>query len=132
MRAAGAMAGMASAAMLLAPGCGDSKEAGEGRDPVRRANFRSLVARDVLFSCAGGATRAETVMQVARHEELKQLAHRKGAGRALALGENDWAAVRRYDDRAPCARGEKPYREALAAFSATLDRLAARIAGAAR
>lgn len=122
------MAGMASAAMLLAPGCGNPKAAGEGQDPVRRANFRSLAARDFLLSCAGGTTRAETAAQVARHEELKQLAFRKGAGQALALGENDWAAVRRYDDRERCAPGEAPYSEALAAFSATLDRLAARVA----
>lgn len=128
MRTAGAMAGMASAAMLLAPGCGNPNEPGEGQDPVRRANFRSLAARDFLFSCAGGPTRMETATQVARHEELKQLAYRKGAGQALALGENDWAAVSRYDDREPCAPGETPYREALAAFSATLDGLAARVA----
>lgn len=128
MRAAGAMAGMASAAIMLAPGCGNPKQPGEGQDPVRRANFRSLAARDFLFSCTGGPARMETAAQVARHEELKQLAYRKGEGQALALGENDWAAVRRYDERERCAPGEQAYREALVAFSATLDRLAASVA----
>ncbi len=121
------MAGMAS--LLLAPGCGGNPNAAdEGQDPIRLANFRSLAARDFLFSCPGGRARPETATQVARHEELKQLADRTDAGRALALGENDWAAIRRHDDRSPCAPGDAPYRAALAAFGGTLDLLAGRIA----
>ena len=118
---------MLSAAVLLAPGCGDEPP-GESGEPVRRASFRSLAARDYLLSCPGAASRAETERQSARLEELKQLAIRKGAGRAIALGENDWAAVARYDEREPCGSGEDAYGEALAAFGGTLDELAGRIA----
>ena len=127
--AAAATAGMLSAAVLLAPGCGeDERKSGAAAEPVRRASFRSLAARDYLASCPGAAQRAETARQAERLEELKQLAIRKDAGRAIWLGENDWAAVSRYSDREPCPPGEEAYGEALAAFSGTLDELAGRLA----
>ena len=129
MRNAAATAGMLSAAVLMAPGCGSSSAPDQAKaEPVRRASFRSLVARDFLISCPGSAGRSETAFQAARLDELKQLAIRKGAGRAIGLGENDWAAVSRYDEREPCLSGEEAYGEALAAFGGTLDELAARIA----
>ena len=124
-------AGVISAAMLLVPACGDDADGAKtenGYEPVRRATFRSLAARDFLVNCPGGAARAETGYQVRRLEELKQLAIRKNAGRAIWLGENDWAGVARYSDREPCEGGEEAYRQALAAFSGTLDALAERIA----
>ena len=117
-------------AILLAPSCSEDKESGSAdpMEPLRRATFRTLAARDFLASCPGGPARAETLPQVRRLEELKQLAIRKNAGRAIWLGENDWAGVARYSNREPCEPGEEPYREALAAFSGTLDSLAGRIA----
>jgi len=128
MRAASATAGMLSAAVLLAPGCGPSSETTPSRDePVRRANFRSLAARDYLATCPGSALRSETRRQLDRLEELKQLAARKDAGHAIWLGDNDWAGVARYSAREPCPAGEAAYGDALAAFSGTLDVLAARI-----
>ena len=120
-----------SAAMLLAPGCerrAELKEAAEAGAPVRQASFRSRAAHDFLASCPGGAERAETRRHLARLDELKQLAARKGAGYALWLGENDWAALSRHSDREPCLPGEEAYGQALAAFSGTLDELARRIA----
>ena len=120
---------MLSAAVLLAPGCGPGSDATPSRDePVRRATFRSLAARDFLATCAGGPNRPETLRQRERLEELKQLAARKEAGQAVWLGENDWAGVARYAGREPCAPGEQAYGEALAAFAETLDSLAGRIA----
>ncbi len=127
MRVAGA-AGMLSAAVLLAPGCGAPTRDESQSDPLRRASFRSLAARDFLAACPGAVGRPETRRQADRLEELKQLAVRKGAGQAIWLGENDWAAVARYRDREPCEPGEEAYGQALAAFSATLDELAGRIA----
>lgn len=129
MRAAAAAAGMVSAAMLFAPGCGAGvgKPGPSADEPVRRANFRSLAARDFLMTCAGAPARGETRAEVARHEELEQLGIGAEAGHALALGENDWAGMRRRDRRAPCAAGEAPYRAALAAYARSLDTLAARI-----
>lgn len=128
MRVAGA-AGMLSAAMLLAPGCGqgDDPKAATREEPVRRAAFRSLVARDFLASCPGGA-RSEGMGAAARYEELKRLALRKGAGHAVWLGENDFGAVRPHSDREPCEPGEEAYREALASYAGTLDALAGRVA----
>jgi len=129
MKAVG-QAGML-AAILLVPGCGEEPEStsADPREPLRRATFRSLVTRDFLVSCPGGAAaHAATTLQIRRFEELKQLAVRKEAGQAIWLGENDWAGVARYSDREPCQPGEKPYREALAAFSGSLDVLAARVA----
>ena len=129
MRAAAATAGMLSAAVLLSPGCGEAPPADQQKEePVRRASFRSLAARDFLASCPGAAGRAEAARQAARLEELKQLAIGKRAGQAVWLGENDWAAVARYREREPCEPGEEAYGQALAAFSATLDELAGRIA----
>lgn len=125
--AAAARAGIFSAAVLFSPGCGPEPER-QSAEPVRRASFRSLAARDFLLSCPGGAARPETARQSARLEELKQLAVRKGAGRAVALGQNDWAGVARYDDRERCTAGEEAYGEALSAFAGTLDELARRIA----
>jgi len=121
---------MVSAAVLMMPACGGGGEpdADASADPVRRTSFRSLAARDFLGTCPGAAGRAETMRQFARLEELKQLALRKGAGRAVALGENDWAAIARYSDREPCEPGNEGYLDALAAFSGTLDELARRIA----
>ena len=129
MRGRAATAGMLSAAALLSPGCGGEKAPdGEAAEPVRRATFRSLAARDFLLTCPGAARRAETARQSERLEQLKQLAIRKDAGRAIWLGEADWAGVSRYRDREPCPPGEEAYGEALAAYSGTLDTLAGRIA----
>jgi hypothetical protein len=123
------MAGMASMAVLLAPGCGGAGKAPTSADePLRRANFRSVAARDFLIGCSGGAARAETAAAIRRHEELLQLGAAKDAGYVLALGENDWAALRRHDDRAGCAPGEPAWQAAYADYDQTLDLLAARIA----
>lgn len=123
MRPAAAMA-----AMLLAPGCGSAPKAGPSPDePVRRANFRSVAARDFLLSCAGAAARGETRGALARHEELKQLGA-VSSGHALALGENDWAGMKRHDRREGCTAGEAPYRAALAAYGRNLDLLASQLA----
>ncbi len=121
---------MLSAAMLLGPGCGSSstREPPSRDEPVRRASFRSLAARDFLASCPGAAARPEINYQSARLNELRQLAVRNGAGAAVASGENEWAGLSRYGDRERCAEGEEAYRQALAAFSGALDTLAARIA----
>lgn len=129
MRAAAATAGALSAAMLLAPGCwqGDRKPQGSNEEPVRRAAFRAMIARDFLASCPGGP-RPEGVRQAGRYAELKQLALRKGAGQAIWLGENDYGGLGPHADREPCLAGEEPYREALAQYSGTLDAFAGRIA----
>ena len=129
MRPAAATAGMLSAAALLSSGCGGEAPArGEREEPVRRAAFRSLAARDFLLTCPAGAGRRETDYQAQRLAELKRLGGEKGAGRAIWLGENDWAGVSRYGDRERCEPGEAAYLEAVAAYSGTLDALAARIA----
>jgi hypothetical protein len=120
-----------SAAILFAPGCGsgDGVERGdEASEPVRRANFRSLAARDFLLTCPGSAMRIETTRQIERHQELTRLAGRKGADRAAWLGANDWAGLSRHDARESCGTGEEDYRQALATFGATLDAYAHRIA----
>ncbi len=125
-----ALALIASAGMLLAPGCdrGAVKASALADEPVRRANFRSLAARDFLLGCTGGATRSETVRQIERFEELGRFARRKGADHALWLGANDWAALAPRSGREPCEPGEEAYGQALAAFSGTLDALGDRIA----
>lgn len=130
MRSVGAMAGVASVVVLLAPGCGqnDGKAPASADEPLRRANFRSLAARDFLVTCSGGAARAETVAAIRRHEELIQLGAAKDAGHVLALGANDWAAIRRHDDRPRCAAGEAAWRAAFDDYDRTLDALAGRIA----
>ena len=128
MRAAAA--GAITAAVLLAPGCGGGERsaAKDEDEPVRRAAFRSLAARDFLLTCPAGAGRGETAYHARRFDELKRLAARKGAGNAVWLGENDWAGVSRYDEREGCATGDEAYSQALAAYSASLDRLAGAIA----
>ena len=109
-------------------GCGrDADNMASNVDPVRRASFRSLAARDFLFGCAGGPGRAETRRQVERMGELYRFAYAKGAGTSLWLAENDWAGLAGHDDRAACAPGEDSYRAALASFGARLDELAAGI-----
>jgi hypothetical protein len=118
---------VAMAAILWAPGCGSALPKAATVDPVRRASFRSLAARDFLFTCAGGPGRADTRRQVERMGELYRFAYGKGAGQSLWLAQNEWAGLAAHDDRAPCAPGEESYRAALAAFSARLDELAASI-----
>lgn len=129
MRNAAAAAGVVSAAILLAPGCGGggSETRRAAADPVRRGAFRSLVARDFLFGCSGGAARAETRRQAERMGELYRFGIAKGAGQSLALAGNDWAALKPHDATPPCARGEPAYRAALATFGSRLDELAAGI-----
>ena len=122
-------AGMLSAAAVLAPGCdGPAAVPASADEPVRRAAFRSLATRDFLLTCPAGAGRGETGYQAARYDALGRLAAGKGAGRAVALGENDWAGVARYSEREPCGPGEEAYRQALAAYAGALDRFAAAIA----
>jgi len=129
VRKAAATARMVTAAVLLAPGCGERTAPSSSRDePLRRAGFRSLAARDFLLSCPDAAARREVAYQAARHEELKQLAARNGAGQAVALGENEWAGVSRHSRPETCADGDEAYRQALAAYGGALDTLAGRIA----
>ena len=128
MRNAAAAAGVVSAAILLAPGCGDrTGNKADASDPVRRASFRSLAARDFLFSCAGGRARPETRRELERMDELNRFAIEKGAMPSLQGAANDWAGLSRHDTRGPCAPGEPAYRAALADLSARLDQLAASI-----
>jgi hypothetical protein len=128
VRGAAAAAGMVSAAMLLAPGCGETPQKGPAaNDPVRRASFRSLAAKDFLLGCPGGGERPETQRQLERFAELNRFADEKGAMQSLQLAANDWAGVGRHDARPPCAPGETAYRAALADFSNRLDDLAAGI-----
>lgn len=118
---------MLSAAVLLAPACapGDRKAAPSNEEPVRRAAYRSLLARDLLASCpAGGVPGNES----ARLDELERLAAQKGAGHAIWLGENDFAAVHARLPAPHCAPGAAPYRRALADYGGALDALAGRIA----
>jgi hypothetical protein len=122
-----ATAGVVSAAILLAPGCGGGASKGPPADPVRRASFRSLVARDFLARCPGGSARAETRLELERLAELNRFAFEKGAVRSLQLAQNDWAGLAPRDRRPPCAPGEAAYRAALADFSRSLDSLAAGI-----
>jgi hypothetical protein len=117
---------VAMAALLVAPGCGGGDKSAAG-DPLRRASYRSLAARDFLATCPAGAGRAETQRQLERLAELNRFAGERGALRALQLAGNDWAAIGRHDPRPPCAPGEAAYRGALAEFSARLDDLAAAI-----
>lgn len=128
MRNAAAAAGVVSAAILLAPGCGGGAEnKSAASDPLRRASFRSLAARDFLLSCPGGPGRAETREQLDRLGELTRFADEKGAMPSLQLAANDWAGLSRLDTRPPCAAGEPAYRAALTDFAARLDELAASI-----
>ena len=121
---------MLSAAMLLGPACGSAptRDAPTRDEPLRRAGFRSLAARELVASCPGSAGRFDFAYQASRHDELKQLAARTGAGTALSLGENEWAGVSRVARPEPCGPGEVAYSEGLVAYRAALDTLAARIA----
>ena len=126
MKGAAATAGMLSAAILLAPGCERRPEPRNSKEePVRRAAYLAVLARELLDSCPAGTTPAN---EAARYEELKRLAAQTGAGHALWLGENDAAAVRRVAASERCAAGEVPRRAALTAYSRSLDSLAGRIA----
>ena len=128
MRSSAAAAGVVSAAILLAPGCGGASEnKSAASDPLRRASFRSLAARDFLLSCPGGPQRPETREQLDRLGELTRFADEKGAMPSLQLAANDWAGLSRLDTRPPCAAGEPAYRAALTDFAARLDELAASI-----
>lgn len=126
MRGATATAGMLSAAILLAPGCERRPEPRSSKEePVRRAAYLAVLARDLLDTCPAGTTPPG---EVARYEELKRLAVQMEAGHALWLGENDAAAMRRVSPGERCAAGEAPRRAAFAAYSRALDNLAGRIA----
>jgi hypothetical protein len=128
MRNAAAAAGVVSAAIMLAPGCGGQAEnKANASDPVRRASFRSLAARDFLFSCAGGRARPETRGELQRMDELNRFAIEKGAMPSLQGAGNDWAGLSQHDTRRPCGPGEAAYQAALTDFSARLDQLAASI-----
>lgn len=127
MRSAATTAGMLSAVMLLAPGCDQRPvaKAASREEPVRRAVYRSLLARQLLATCpTGGVPGAEQ----ARFEELKRLALDRGAGHAIWLGQNDFASVRRFTPDERCAPGEKAFRAALAGYSGALDVMARRVA----
>jgi hypothetical protein len=127
--AAAARAGVLSAAVCLSPGCGsDGPAAGDSDEPLRRAAFRSLAARDFLLTCPAAAGRRDVAYHSGRYDELKRLAVGKGAGRAIWLGENDWAGVSRFDEREPCEPGVESYRQAVAAYSGALDAMVGRIA----
>lgn len=126
MKGAAATAGMLSAAILLAPGCERRPEPKASKEePVRRAAYRAVLAKDLLDSCPAGATPAG---EAGRYGELTRLAAQGGAGHAVWLGENDAAAVRRVTPAERCAAGQAPRAAALAAYSRALDELAGRIA----
>ena len=110
-------------------GCGrDADNRAGNADPVRRASFRSLAARDFLATCPGSAARIETRRELERLGELNRFAYRQGGAQtALQLAANDWAGLAPRDQRAPCAPGEAAYRAALADFAGSLDALAAGI-----
>ena len=128
MRKAAAAAGMVSAAILFAPGCGGGSEnKASASDPVRRDGYRSLAARDFLLGCPGSPARLETRRQLERMGELNRFAFEKGAMPSLQQAANDWAGLSRFDTHRPCAPGEAAYQAALADFSARLDQLAASI-----
>ena len=126
MKGAAATAGMLSAAILLAPGCERRPEPRNSKEePVRRAAYLSVLARELLNSCAAGGVPASEAM---RYGELTRLAVQSGAGHAVWLGENDAAAINRVTPAARCGAGETPRQAALAVYSRSLDTLAARIA----
>ncbi len=126
MRKAAATAGMLSAAILLAPGCERRPEPRNSKEePVRRAAYLAVLARDLLDSCpAGGAPAGEA----SRYGELKRLAVLGGAGHAIWLGENDAAAVNRVSPATRCGPGDAARQTALIAYGRSLDTLAGRIA----
>jgi hypothetical protein len=117
---------MLSAAIMLAPGCGQRPEPRNSKEePVRRAAYLAVLAREFLDSCPAGETPAD---EAARFQELKRLAVQSEAGHALWLGENDAAAMRRVAPGGRCGPGEAPRTAALTAYSRSLDTLAGRIA----
>lgn len=126
MRGTAATAGMLSAAILLAPGCERRPEPRNSKEePVRRATYRAVLARELLDTCpAGGAPASES----ARFDELKRLAVQTGADHAVWLGENDAAAVNRVTAGERCGPGAAPRQAALVAYSRSLDSLAGRLA----
>ena len=126
MKGAAATAGMLSAAILLVPGCERRPEPRNSKEePVRRAAYLAVLAREQLDSCpAGGAPASEAT----RYEELKRLAAQTGADHALWLGENDAAAVNRVTAAERCGPGDAARRTAATAYSRSLDALAARLA----
>lgn len=126
MKGAAATAGMLSAAILLAPGCERRPEPRNSKEePVRRAAYLSVLARELLDSCpAGGVPAGEAT----RYGELTRLAVQTGAGHAIWLGENDAAAVSRVSPATRCGTGDAARQAALAAYSRSLDTLAGRIA----
>jgi hypothetical protein len=126
MKGAAATAGMLSAAILLAPGCERRPDPRNSKEePVRRAAYRAALARELLDTCPAGGTSAG---EAERYEELKRLAAQTGAGHALWLGENDYAAVGLVSTGSRCGPGEAPHQAALAAYGRSLDTLAGRIA----
>jgi len=117
---------MLSAAILLAPGCERRPEPRNSKEePVRRATYLAVLARDLLDTCPAGRT---PPIEAQRYEELKRLAAQSGAGHAVWLGENDAAAMRRVSPGRPCEAGAVPQASALMAYSRRLDTLAGRIA----
>ena len=126
MKGAAATAGMLSAAILLAPGCERRPEPRNSKEePVRRAAYLSILARELLDSCpAGGVPTGEAT----RYGELTRLAVQSGAGHAIWLGENDATAISRVSPARTCAAGEPARQAALATYSRSLDVLAGRIA----
>jgi hypothetical protein len=128
MRPGAAAAGVMSAAILFAPGCGGGAgNKAAASDPVRRASFRSLAARDFLLGCPGGAERAGTREQLDRLSELNRFAMDKGATSSLQLAANDWDGLSHHVASGRCAPGEAAYRAALTDFAARLDDYAASI-----
>jgi hypothetical protein len=121
-------AGLLSTAVLLSSCDRPPEPKREKPDPIRRATYRSLVARDHLASCAEAVGHPETANQGRHFAELKQFAARKHAGQSIWLGENDWNAVAPLAQRPACGSGEAAYRGALAGFEQRLDDLATAIA----
>jgi hypothetical protein len=126
MRSAAATAGMLSAAILLAPGCERRPEPRNSKEePVRRAAYLAVLARELLDTCPAGGVPAN---EAARYDELKRLAVQTGADHAVWLGENDAAAVNRVTPVERCGPGPAAQRAALVAYSRSLDSLAGRLA----
>ena len=118
--------------MLLAPGCGRRTDAqSPSRDePVRRASFRSLAARDFLSSCPAVAARREVAYQAAaaRGAEAARRAQRRRPG-GLRSARTIGRACRAMRDREACAArrgGLSPGARRL--LHGALDTLAGRIA----
>jgi hypothetical protein len=123
MRAAGA--GMLSAAVLFASGCGrpEAPEEEKGGE-LRSASYRSFAAADRLARC-GWAGRPQAAQELHRYQTLKDFARRRGprAAETLWQGENAWSGLARRGAQPPCGGGAA-YPEAVTEFSQTLDVLA--------